>query len=118
MLGPPELDAAVQVGYDKGRADGKNPLPLPAGHAALDAAQDAIGFCPLPVHVQPLIYNPKFLLHRAALNTLIPHLVFILGVPQTWNLALGLIEPNVFSMDSCLELAQVPLGVIMNHLVV
>lgn len=103
------MDAAFQVGFDKGRADGKNPRSLPAGHSALDA----LGF----IHCQ-YMSKPKFLLYRAAVNTLIPHLVFMLADPQEWYLAVGLIEPYKFSMDSCLDLAQVPLEGIMNNLVV
>lgn len=69
------------------------------------------GLCPLPVHAQSLICNAKFLLHRAALSTLTPHLVFILAVPQAWNLG---VEPYEFFGDSCLELALVPLKGFMN----
>ena len=44
MLGPPELDAGLQVGSDESGVKGQNPLPRPAAHAALDAAQDTVGF--------------------------------------------------------------------------
>jgi len=43
MLGAPELDAGLQVGSHKSGVKGQNPLPRPAGHTALDAAQDAVG---------------------------------------------------------------------------
>lgn len=39
----PGLDAVLQIGSHKGRADGDNPLPLPAGHVSCDAAQDTVG---------------------------------------------------------------------------
>lgn len=41
VLKNPELDAALQLGSQEGRVEGQNPLPQPATHAALDAAQDA-----------------------------------------------------------------------------
>jgi len=44
MLGAPELDAGLQVGSHQSGAEGQNPLPQPAGHASLDAAQDTVGF--------------------------------------------------------------------------
>lgn len=44
MLEAPELDAGFQVGSPQSRAKGQNPFPCPAGHAALDPAQDAAGF--------------------------------------------------------------------------
>ena len=44
MLGTPELDAGLQVGSDESGVKGQNPLPRPAAHAALDAAQDTLSF--------------------------------------------------------------------------
>ena len=44
MLGAPELDAVLQVGSQESGVKGQNPFPRPAGHAALDAAQDTVGF--------------------------------------------------------------------------
>ena len=56
MLGAPELDAGLQVGSHESGVKGLNPLPRPAGHASLDAAQDVVGFlgceCTLPAHVE------------------------------------------------------------------
>ncbi|RMC13811.1 hypothetical protein DUI87_08894 [Hirundo rustica rustica] len=43
MLGTPELDTALQVGSQKSRAEGQNPLLQLADHTALDAAQDTFG---------------------------------------------------------------------------
>jgi len=40
VLGAPELDAGLQVESQKSRAEGQNPLPRSAGHAAFDAAQE------------------------------------------------------------------------------
>lgn len=55
----PRADAALQSGSRQSRGEVQNPLPLPADHAALDAAQYTFGFlgsqCPLPAHVLPLI---------------------------------------------------------------
>jgi len=75
MLGAPELDTGLQVGSDESRVKGQNPLPHPAGHAALDAAQDTGGFLgckrTLPVHVELRIHQyPQVLPLRAALEPL------------------------------------------------
>lgn len=60
ILGTPEVDAALQDGSHQSRVAGHSPFPYPAGHAALDAAQDTTGFLgcehAVPAHVQPLIY--------------------------------------------------------------
>jgi len=44
MLGAPELDVVLQVGSHESGVKGQNPLPRPAGHASLDAAQYTVGF--------------------------------------------------------------------------
>jgi len=44
MLGAPELDAGLKVGSDESGVKGQNPLPHPAGLAALDAVQDGRGW--------------------------------------------------------------------------
>jgi len=67
MLGAPELDAGLQVGSDESRIKGQNPLPRPAAHAALDAAQDTVGFLgcqrTLPAHGELLTHqHPQALL--------------------------------------------------------
>ena len=81
--------------------EGENPLPRPAGHTSLEAAQDTVGFlgceCTLLAHVQFFIQQyPQVLLGRAALNPFIPSPVLILGVAPTHvqDLALGLVEPS------------------------
>jgi len=83
MLGTPELDAGFQVGSHKSGVKGQNPLPRPAGHAALDAAQDKGGFLgckhTLVACAELLIHQyPQVLLLRAALEPLStqPGLVF------------------------------------------
>ena len=43
VLGTRELDTGFQVGSHQNRVEGQNPLPPPAGHASLDAAQDTVG---------------------------------------------------------------------------
>ncbi|NXV66186.1 F120B protein, partial [Molothrus ater] len=43
VLGMSELGTAPQVGCHQSRVDRENPLPCPAGHAALDAAQGSAG---------------------------------------------------------------------------
>jgi len=44
MLGAPELGTGLQVGSQESGVKGQNPLPRPAAHASLDAAQDTVGF--------------------------------------------------------------------------
>jgi len=98
------------------RAEGQNPLPRPAGHAAGDAAQDMVGLlgceCTLLDHVQLLIHQyPQVLLVRAAHNPFIPQSVLIPGIAltQVQDLALGLVEPHEVHISSLLKLVQVPL---------
>jgi len=44
VLRAPEFYTGIQTGSHQNRAEGKNHLPGPAGHASSDAAQDAVGF--------------------------------------------------------------------------
>ena len=65
----------LQVGSHESGVKGQNPLPRPAGHVSLDAAQDTAGFlgckCTLPAHVEILIHQqPQAVLLRDALETL------------------------------------------------
>jgi len=39
----PDLDAGLQAGSHQSRAEGQNHFPRPAGHPAVDAAQDTVG---------------------------------------------------------------------------
>jgi len=43
VLGPLGLDAVRQMGPQKGKVEGDNHLPCPAGHLSLDAAHDTLG---------------------------------------------------------------------------
>ena len=81
------------------RAKGQNPLPCPAGHAAVDATQGTGGFLgcqrTLPAHVELLIHQyPQVLLLRAALEPLSAQPVLVFGITLTHvqDLALGLVE--------------------------
>jgi len=79
VLGSPELDTGLQVGSQQSGVEGQNPLSQPAGHAALDAAQDTVGLLgcerTLMAHVQLFIHQyPQVLLDRAALNPFMPSL--------------------------------------------
>ena len=68
MLGAPELDAGLQVGSHESGVKGQNPLPRPAGHAALDTARDTVGFLgckrTLLARVELLIHHPFFAKQR------------------------------------------------------
>ena len=73
VLKAPELDAGLQVRSHHSRAEGKNPLPHPAGHTSFDAAQDMVVLlsceCTLPGHVELLNHQHlQVLLLRAALS--------------------------------------------------
>jgi len=52
VLRAPELDVGLPVGSHQRGAEGQNPLPRPAAHAALGAAQGKVGLlgceCTLP----------------------------------------------------------------------
>jgi len=99
MLGAPEVDAGLQVGSHKSGVKGQNPLPQPAGHASVDAAQDTVCFlgckCTLPAHGELLIHPyPQVLLRSAALEPLSTEPVLVFGITPTHvqDLALGLVE--------------------------
>ncbi|KAK4815207.1 hypothetical protein QYF61_021826 [Mycteria americana] len=81
VLRTPELDTALQVRSHQSRAEGQNHLPRPAGHAALDAAQDTVGLLgcehTLSARVQLFVHRyPQVLLRRAALDHIIPQPVW------------------------------------------
>jgi len=110
MFGAPELDAGLQVGSQESRVKGQNPLRRPAGRAALDAAQDTVGFlgcrCTLLAHVELLIHQyPQILLLRAALEPLAAQRVLVFGIAPTHvqDLALGLVELLFVLLDWTLE---------------
>ncbi|KAK4833105.1 LOW QUALITY PROTEIN: hypothetical protein QYF61_027771 [Mycteria americana] len=114
VLRAPELDAVLQVRSHQSRVEGQNHLPQPAGHAALDAAQDMVGLLgckrTLLAHVQLFIHQcPQVLLCRAALNHIIPQPVLKLMIALTQDPALGLVEPHEVHTGPLLQLVQVPL---------
>ena len=95
------------------RAEGQNPLPCPAGHAAFDAALAGFLGCKgtLPAHVEPIIYQHPQVLLRAALNPFSTQPVFVLGIAtnQVQDLALGTVEPKEVHTVPPLKPVQVPL---------
>jgi len=109
------------VGSHQRRAEGQNPLPRPAAHAAGDAAQDMVGFFGLQAHTDgscpafhpPVPPSPS---QRAALTHFIPQPVLIAGVAptQVQDSALGLVEPHEVHMGPLLQLVQVPLDGILS----
>ncbi|KAK4815122.1 hypothetical protein QYF61_017397 [Mycteria americana] len=113
VLRAPELGAVLQVGSHQNRAESQNHLPRPAGHAALDAAQDTVGLLgcerTLSAHVQLFIHQyPQVLLLRAALDSVIPQPVLIPAVAATQmqDPALGLVEPHEVHMGHFLSLSR------------
>ncbi|KAK4829762.1 hypothetical protein QYF61_006486 [Mycteria americana] len=116
MLGAPELDTVLQVGWHKSRVEGENHHPRPAGHASFDAAQDTVDFLgckrTLLSHVELLIdQHPQVLLLRAALNPFSTQPVFVLGIAPTHvqDLALGLFELHEVHTVPPLKPVKVPL---------
>jgi len=61
VLKAPELASGLQVSSHQSRAEWQNHLPLSAGHAAFDAAQDTAGLLgcerTLVAHVQLFIHQ-------------------------------------------------------------
>lgn len=84
--------------------EGQNHLPELAGDAALDAAQDRIGFlgwkCTLPCLDQLFIHWYHVLLCRADLNPCISQPVLVLGIAQMKGQNLTLRFRDGFSLPS------------------
>ena len=62
------MDAELQMGLDKGRAEGDNPLPLPAATPLLmQPRKAALSGCKhtLLAQIQLFIYQNPYVLHRA-----------------------------------------------------
>ena len=121
MLGAPDLDAGLQVGSHESAVKGQNPLHRPAGHAALDAAQDMVGFLGCqrtsPAGVELLIHHhPQVLLLRAALEPLSAQavLVFWFALTHVQELALGLVESREVHTGPPLWLVPVSLDGILS----
>jgi len=103
-------------GSHESRVKGQNPLPRPAGHAALDAVQDTVGFLgsqrTSPAHVELLTHRyPQVLLLRAALKPLSAQPVLVSGIAPTHvqDLALGLVALHVVHSGPPLQPVKVPL---------
>jgi len=109
------------VGSQQSGAKGKNPIPRPAGHVSLDAAQEMVGLLgcepTLTAHLQLFTHQyPQVLLSRDALNAFIAQPILVLGVTpnQLQDPALGLVEPSEVHTGPLLELVQVPLDDILS----
>ena len=88
VLGARSLNTVLQLGSHKGRVEGENPLPLPAGHPSVDAAQDTVGLLgcksTLLIHVQLFIrpnFQPKFFSAELLSVSSSPSLYSYLGLP-------------------------------------
>ena len=106
----------LQMGPHRGRIEGENHLPLPAGCHSFDAAQDTVGLScckrKLLAHVQLFVYQySQVLLHRAAFNKFFPQSVLISGTASTQvqHLAVGLVKPPDVLLCPLYEHVQVPL---------
>jgi len=106
-------------------AEGQNPLPHPAAHAAGDAAQGPVGLlgcqCGLLGHVQLFIHQySQVLLLRAALHPFSTQPVFVveIGPTQMQDLSLGLFElhevhmAHISSLSRSLCMASLPSNVL------
>ena len=92
------------------RAEGQDHLPHSAGHTALDAAQDTVGFLgcedTILAHIQlPIHQYPQVSFSRAALDPFIPQLVLAIGVASTQVLAFGFADPHEVQ-DPCVYFAM------------
>ena len=77
VLRTPHLDTVLQVRPHQCRAEGKDHLPHPAGHASFDAAQNSVAFLgcegALMAYVQLAIHHsPQVIFDRAAFSPFIP----------------------------------------------
>nr|XP_054508719.1 tubulin-specific chaperone A isoform X2 [Agelaius phoeniceus]XP_054508720.1 tubulin-specific chaperone A isoform X2 [Agelaius phoeniceus] len=108
----PRADAALQVGSQQGRAEGQNPLPGPAAHPALDAAQDTCGSlgweCPWLGHVQPQPPAPPIPSGQGCWDLFIPSLCWYQGCsdPRAASCTMALLKHMNFSMGPLLKLVQ------------
>ena len=83
VLGPPGLDATLQMGPQEAEQRGTITSPS-AGHPSSDGTQDTAGFLgctrTLPAHILFFIHqNPQVFLCSAALNLFIPQSVLMFG---------------------------------------
>jgi len=104
------------VGSHQSGAEGQNPLPRPAGHAAGDAAQGTVGLLgcehTLLGRVELLMnQQPQVLLGRGTLGPLSAYPVFMLGISLTHvqDLAIVLVELHEIHLGPPLQPVQVPL---------
>ena len=122
MLRAPELDAGLPVGSHQSRVEGQNPLPQPAGHTSLDAAEDTVGLLgcehTLVAHVQLFIHQyPQVFLIRAALNPFIRQPLLIgLPRPMCRTLRMALLNmrftwAHISSLSRSLWMKSCPSGV-------
>ena len=82
------MDTELQVGPQKGRVEGNNQLPCPAGHPSFNASQDKAGLlsckCTLLACIKLFIHqNAKVLLHGAALREFFSHSLHTMGIALT-----------------------------------
>ena len=110
VLRAPELDAGLPVGSHQSGAEGQNPLPCPAAHAARDAAQGTVGLLAcertLPGHADLLVnQQPQVLLLRAALNLSSTQPVSVLAIaPTPFSLLIGTKTSIAFCNEPCAHL--------------
>jgi len=77
-VGNPELDTALQMWPQQGKGEGKDHLPLPAGHALCNAFQDTNGFLghkgTVLAHGEPVAHQDTQILFAELLSSRsVPH---------------------------------------------
>ena len=88
VLGTPDLDAVLQMGPHEEKVEWDNPHTLPAGHPAVDTAQDTVGLSgykrTLLAHVQLFVHqDAQVLLCRATLKEFFSQPILISGIAST-----------------------------------
>ena len=106
------MDSVLQWGLT--RVEGDNPLPLPAGHSSVDAAQDSVGLVGgksmLLAHVQLFIHHDaQVLFHMTAFKKFFSQSILVSGIASTQvqHLALGLVELHLVLICPLFKCVQV-----------
>jgi len=84
VLGATALDAVLQMGSHRSRVERDNPLPLPADHPSVDAAQNTVGFlgCKSTLLAHAQLFIIRIPIYMVLLVSTSPSLYSCLGLPQ------------------------------------
>jgi len=112
VLGAPGLDTVLQLRPHKGRIEGANPLPLPADHPAVDAAQNTVGFlgCKSTLLAHAQLFIIRIPIYMVAFSKYFSQSVLMSGIASTQvqHLALCFVKPHKVLMGRLLSLSRFP----------